>query len=115
MVLPRNFTGTPGESPHHFFRNVCLEFKKQIHATKDLAVLEREMQRFLGASKQMNWHHQNSSVYRKDTKEKAAEKVWSEFQRYTHMLRDNAPAAQPQDLLDALAEIESMIKNWEVS
>ena len=111
MSLPTNFAKGPTEEPHRFFRNLCIEFRNTIKSSKDSSKLEWEMERFLDASKQMNWHHKNTGVYHKDEGEKAALKVWSEFNRYVADIKGNKSTANPQDLLDALNEVERLVNN----
>ncbi len=109
--LPTNFSGSPGEELHRYFRNLCLEFKKAIKTSKDSLELQENMERFIDASKQMDWHKKNTGVYHKDQGAKAADKVWTEFSRYIHDLDSRPGAANPQDLLDALGEVERLVNS----
>ena len=115
MPLPNNFSSSPKEEPHRFFRNICIEFRKTIKTSKDTDKLQEEMERFLNTSKDMNWHHHNGAVYRKDEGEKACDKVWKEFDRYFKALQSQAFKANPQDLLEALGEVERLIHSLKVS
>jgi hypothetical protein len=54
------------------------------------------MEKFIGESKQMNWHTKNTGVYHKDEGKKLADKVLSEFQRY---IGDLEPYLNRADLL----------------
>ena len=74
MALPANFAKGPTEEPHRFFRNVCIHFRKVILSSKDHKALEPEIENFINASKEMNWHVKNSDVYHKDQGEKAVRK-----------------------------------------
>ncbi len=115
MTLPNNFAGAPHEEPHRYFRNSCIEFKKTIHATQDLNLLQEQMEKFISAAKQVNWHHKSSDGFRKNDGEKAADKVWKEFDRYFRSLSKDPKKASAQDLLNALAEIERLIQNFKIS
>lgn len=114
MPMPANFSA-PTEEPHRYFRNLCIEFKKAIHSSKDLNLLQDEMEKFINASKQMNWHHKDSGKYHKDAGEKAAGKVWKEFDRYFRDLSSNPDKANAQDLLEALAVVEGLIQSSRVT
>lgn len=114
MTLPFNFSGAPQEDLYHHFRNVCIEFKKTVKSTKDPSKLELEMDRFINVSSHMNWHHSNSDVYHKDEGEKSNAKILREFRRYIKALQTNSSQANPQDLLDAISEVERLIKSVKV-
>lgn len=107
MSLPANFSGFPHEELHRYFRNLCHEFKKAIQTSKDSAELQQYMDQFIDYSKQMDWHKKNTGTYHKEEGEKATNKVWDEFKRYAL----NLEKANPQDLLDALTEVERLIKS----
>lgn len=111
MELPENFGKNPTEEPHRFFRNVCIQFKKAIRSSKDYKTLEPEIENFINASKQMNWHLHSDDVYRKDQGEKAVQKVLAECDRYYKMLISDPSSAVSQDLLDSLEEVERLIHN----
>jgi len=115
MSLPANFSGKPGEEPHRYFRNSLLEFKKVVKTSKDIDQLQIEMERFLNASKQLDWHHKNPQAYRKDEAEKATGKVWTEFKRYIMGLQSKSQKVSPQDLIDALSKVEQMVLNMKVT
>ncbi len=115
MTLPDNFSGSPGQDLHSYFRNLCQEFKKVVKASKDIDLLQIEMEKFINASRDMNWHHKPSGVYHKDEGEKATGKVWKEFKRYLFELLDHPKEANPQSLLEALADIEKIIQNLKVT
>jgi hypothetical protein len=115
MPLPDNFSSAPTEGPHRFFRNVCLHFKKSIQATKDLRELEENIENFINASKQMDWHVQSGDVFRKNEGEKAVLKVLSECERYYKAMLDDPAKAVAQDLLDALDNLNHLIDSFNVS
>ncbi len=110
MALPANFAGNPGEELHHYFRNVCIEFKKILKSTRDQKLLGEQIDRFKDACKQMNWHHKNTGVYHKNPGDKAATRVADEYNRYVIALAKTPQTANPQDLLDAISEIEGLVK-----
>jgi len=115
MPLPENFSGNPGEEPHRYFRNALIEFKKVVKSSKDIDQLQIEMERFLNASKQLDWHHKNPQAYRKDEAEKATGKVWTEFKRYIMSLQSNPHKIGPQDLIDAITTVEKMVLSMKVT
>lgn len=114
MSLPFNFASPPHQEPHRYFRNLCIEFRKLIHSSKDLEMLEEAMGAFMNASKNMNWHHKDTGVYHKAQGEKVVAKVWTEFDRYIRALKASAET-NPEDLLVALDDVESLIDTFKVS
>lgn len=107
MPLPASFSGVPQEQLHHHFRNVCLEFKKVIKSSKDINELDIQMDRFINVCKEMDWQPKNSDVYRKNTAEKAVNKVINEYRNYSKALQSNSEQAISQDLIEAISEVES--------
>ncbi len=106
MSLPTNFSRAPGENSHRVFRNVCVELKRTIQKTpKNKKLLLVQMDRFLDASKNMHWKQseKNKSVYHKDEKTKAVDRVFEIFKRYLEDVEDS-----PQALLDAVTVVEDM-------
>ncbi len=114
MSLPTNF-GKPGEELHRFFRNTCIEFKKLVHSTRDIDLLQEEMQKFIDVSRQMDWHHKTTGVYHKDEGEKLADKVYAEFKRYIEALQETPEQANPSDLLLTLDLMEQMVNSFKVT
>jgi hypothetical protein len=114
MSLPPNFSGMPTEEQHHYFRNVCIALKKAIKTTKDCKVLDEKMERLISASREVEWPHSTSDVYHRDKAEKAIQKVANEFRRYLHDLENHKENANPQDLLNALALVETMVDTLKV-
>ena len=114
MSLPSSYSGAPGEEPHHYFRNVCISFKKTLNSSKNIIELQTEMDRFINAAKQMHWHQKNEEIWRKDEGEKAANKVFDEFRRYVKDLESSPEKAVVQDLLDAISNIERLIGNLKI-
>jgi hypothetical protein len=115
MSLPANFGQNPTEEPHRFFRNVCIQFRKAILSSKNYQMLESEIENFINASKEMNWHVKNSDVYHKDQGEKAVQKVLSECDRYYKSLITDPSSAVAQDLIEALAEVERLVDNFKAT
>lgn len=114
MSLPANFASVPGEEPHRVFRNICIDFRKSIKSSKNIDDLQEQMLRFINASKQMHWPHHQSGVYHKEAGEKACDKVWAEFKRYIMGLATKNKDINPQDLIDALTEVEKMVDSFKV-
>jgi len=115
MSLPANFSEEPGEELHRYFRNALIEFKKVVKYSKDIDQLQIEMERFLNASKELNWHHKNPQAYSKDKAEKATGKVWTEFKRYIMDLQSNPQKVSSQALIDALSNVEQMVLSMKVT
>jgi hypothetical protein len=114
MEIPANYGTAPGEEPRHYFRNICIAFKKTLQETKSIPKLQQAMGDFLNAAKAMRWHHKHEEIYRKDEGEKAMQKVWNEFKRYLIALEKNPEEAKPQDVMEAILEIERLIRNISV-
>ena len=115
MELPASFESPPGKEPHRSFRNTCIEFRKMHKSSKDIEMLKQEMEKFIGESKQMNWHVKNTSTYHKDEGKKLADKVLSEFQRYINDLEPYLNRADPSDVIEALKLLEQFINNYRVT
>lgn len=113
MQLPDNFS-TPHEELHHHFRNLCIAFRKVIETSEDTEKLQQSMEDFRDVAKQMDWHHKASGVYHREAGEKVTRKVRNEFDRYIITL-DRGEETNRQDLLDALAEVERLIKEMLVT
>lgn len=106
MALPENFSSQPNGEPHRYFRNLIIEFKKKVQYGADLNELQKDMDNFLDVCKQLDWGHKSSGTYSKPVGEKACQKVWEAFDRY---FKDQA---RPQDLIDALTEVERLVNNF---
>jgi hypothetical protein len=115
MPLPTNFSGPPNEELHRYFRNLCIDFRKLVTKTKDTTELAMELERLVNASRQLDWHNKRTGVYHKNEGDKAIHKVWAECQRYIDGLKQKNSDANPQDLLDALSNIESLINSLKVT
>lgn len=110
MPLPANFGGSPQEDLHHHYRNICIEFKKNINTSKEIETLDEELDKFINISKEVSWDRKSSDIYRKDWAEKAVNKVINEFRRYEKEIQNNRNKANPKDLLNAISEIEHLIQ-----
>ncbi|MFZ0564819.1 MAG: hypothetical protein WAM28_01300 [Chlamydiales bacterium] len=114
MSLPPSYSGLPVEEQYRYYRNICIKFKKIIKSSKDIDELQMHMDQFLNASKQVQWPHETSQVYHKDIAEKTLQKVPNEFRRYIQDLEKDSSHANPQDLLDALEMVETMIDSLKI-
>ncbi len=115
MELPANFESPPGKELHRVFRNTCIEFRKLLKNSKDLNELKEEMEKFIGESKQMDWHVKTSAVYHKDEGKKLTDKVLNEFQRYIQDLEPYLNRADPSALIQAIKSMEQFIDNYKVT
>lgn len=115
MPLSESFERPPGETPHHYFSKVYRDLKKAVQSSKDTELLEREMQKFIDACRQMNWHYQTNSVQHKGEGEKIANKIYTEFKRYIADLRKRPGNAQSEDLLTSLKLMEPLIYTYQVT
>ena len=111
--LPSSFSMRPGQDPHNYFRNLCIEFKKVLKQTDDVELLQQEMEKLMNASKEMKWNEKHNIPLKQETGEKAIAKVWHEFQRYMTAL-EKSSKVDHQDLLDALDQIEVLLRNFDV-
>lgn len=115
MELPVNFESRPGKEPHRIFRNTCIEFRKLLKSSKNINELKLMMEKFIGESKQMNWHTKNTGVYHKDEGKKLADKVLSEFQRYINDLEPYLNRADPSHVIESLTMLEQLINDFKVT
>ena len=97
-----SFYSPPGQSPHKYFKNLLLSFKKEIETTTEIKLLEEKMQAVINAAKDLKFldHHKNSTFHIPDA-EKVLDKMFNEFKRYISSLR-NKKNLSPQDLLDSI-------------
>ncbi len=108
--LPSSFSSLPDEDPHKYFKNLIIDFKKEIEGALDVEALQEKMQTIINASKEMKYldNHQ-TGVYHKSATTKALSKIWKEFDRYIMTAQKTPNKANPQDLLDAIAIVESLL------
>jgi len=112
--IPTSFASSPHQDPHKYFQNLCIEFEKLLHESKDCDQLEFEMARLINASKDMIWSHKASETYRKEDGEKACKKVWYEFSRYVAALKNSSTNTNCQDILDSIDELKRLLKKNEI-
>lgn len=110
--IPTNFGTSPDQEPHKYFRNLCQEFRKLLVSSKDSDQLQFEMTKLINASRDLSWKHKCTQTYKKDVGEKACQKVWHEFSRFMKGFESNPNNLQ--DLLDAIMELERLLKDYEV-
>jgi len=111
--VPVNFSTNPSQSPHKYFYNLCLQFKKKLQSINDADILEDEMQSIINAGRQLTWKEPKHHVYKKNEGEKILDRIFSEFQRYIKSLREKRKG-NFQDLLDALNQLLDLIKREKV-
>lgn len=114
MSLPPSFSGMPVEEQCHYYRTVCIEFKKVIKSSKNVAELQEQIDRFLSASREVQWPDHTSGSYHKDEVEKAVQKVANQFRRYVQTLEKEPEKAQHEDLLNALILVETQIDQLKI-
>lgn len=108
--LPSSFSSMPDQDPHKYFKNLLLDFKKEIEGAVDIEVLQEKMQGIINASKEMKYHDNHpKSVYHKPATTKALSRIWKEFDRYIYTAQNNPDQANSQSLLDAIAIVESLL------
>lgn len=113
--LSPSYSSLPDEDPHKYFKNLLIDFKKEIEAAIDVAALQEKMLMLINASKQMSYlDNHPTSIYHKPETKKALNKVWKEFDRYILTYQKNPSKANPQDLLDALSIVESLLVENEI-
>lgn len=112
--LPSSFAMRPGQDPHNYFRNLCIEFKKLLKDSDDIDLLQDEMLILINASKEMKWNEDHKKPLKQEVGEKAMAKLWHEFQRYIDGLEKSPAKANRQDLLDAFNEVERLLKNFDI-
>jgi hypothetical protein len=104
-----------GQNSNKYFHNLCIEFVKTLHQSKDPNRLEIEMEKVINASKQMNWKKEKKSVWKKEDGEKALNRVWSEFSRYVQSLRKKENESNLKELLEALSEVQRLVDALKVT
>lgn len=114
MSLPPSYSGMPGEGQYHYYRNLCQELKKVIHASKEPEVLKQEVEKFINASRQVQWPHEPSETYHGDKSEKAVQKVVNEFLRYIKDLETEPGKAQYEDLLNSILILETQLDQLKI-
>jgi len=113
--IPCNFSRPTGQELHHYFRNLCLEFKKTLHNTKDVETLQVEMDKIINACKDLKWKEPKHDIWKKTEGEKAILKLFAEFKRYIKDLRCEPEKVSSQYVLTALDEIIKLIESQKVT
>lgn len=108
MSIPYNFAGRPQEELHHHFRNVCIDFRKVAKASKDPSQLDEQLDRFISTSKEITW------LDAKIDGPKAVKKAIGEYQHYIKDLQSNPKQADPKNLINALADVEKLIRAHQI-
>jgi hypothetical protein len=114
MTHFEDFDHAPGQNPHKYFHNLCIEFRKTLTKTKNPNLLEIEMEKLINASKQMQWKEEKKHFWKKSEGEKTLDKVWTEFSRYVKTLRQDPKNADATDLLRAFSEVERLVEALKV-
>ncbi|NGX52454.1 MAG: hypothetical protein KR126chlam5_00753 [Candidatus Anoxychlamydiales bacterium] len=115
MSLPSSFSSNPDQDPHKYFKNLIIDFKKEVKGAVDSEALEEKMSMIINASKEMQYiDNHKKGVYHKPETKKALEKLFSEFDRYILTIQKNPSKANAQDLLDAIAIVETLISENDI-
>ncbi|NGX44147.1 MAG: hypothetical protein K1060chlam3_00311 [Candidatus Anoxychlamydiales bacterium] len=115
MSLPSSFSSNPDQDPHKYFKNLIIDFKKEVKRDVDYEALEEKMSMIINASKEMQYiDNHKKDVYHKPETKKALEKLFSEFDRYILTIQKNPSKANAQDLLDAIAIVETLISENDI-
>lgn len=115
MTLPSSFSSNPNQDPHKYFKNLLIDFKKEIKGAVDTDALQEKMSTVINASKELLYkdNHQKAIFHKPETK-KAIEKIWTEFDRYILTIQKEPSKANAQDLLDAIAIVETHISENDI-
>ncbi|NGX40383.1 MAG: hypothetical protein KR126chlam4_00203 [Candidatus Anoxychlamydiales bacterium] len=115
MTLPSSFSSNPDQDPHKYFKNLILDFKKEVKGAVDTDALEEKMSMIINASKEMLYKDAHKkAIYHKPETKKALDKLWTEFDRYILTIQKNPSKANAQDLLDAIAIVETLISENDI-
>lgn len=108
--LPSSFSSLPDQNHHKYFKNLLTDFKKEIQGALDIDALQEKMQELINAAKEMKYLNNNQKgIYHLPPASKALSKLWKEFDRYIFTAQKIPGNANPQDLLDAIAIVESLL------
>lgn len=108
--LPSSFSSLPDQDPHKYFKNLLIDFKKEIKGAVDLDPLQEKMQTLINASKEMSYKDTHKKgVFHLPETQKAISKIWTEFDRYILTYQKEPQKANAQDLLDAITLVESLL------
>ena len=115
MSLPSSFSSNPDQDPHKYFKNLIIDFKKEVKGAVDSEALEEKMSMIINASKEMQYtDNHKKGIYHKPETKKALDKLFSEFDRYILTIQKNPSEANAQDLLDAIAIVETLISENDI-
>lgn len=115
MDIPSSFSSNPDRDPHKYFKNLLIDFKKEIASAVDVDALQDKMQTIINASKQMYYTDPKSkSIFHKPETKKTLDKVFNEFDRYILTIQKNPSKANAQDLLDSIYLVESLLIENEI-
>jgi len=113
--MPKSFSSLPNQDPHKYFKNLLIAFKKEIKGAIDVAALQEKMETIINAAKEMKYTDPHKkSIFHKPETEKALNKVFSEFDRYILTYQKDPAKTEDQDLLDAIAIVESLLSENEI-
>ncbi|EKE21588.1 MAG: hypothetical protein ACD_7C00181G0002 [uncultured bacterium] len=108
--LSSGFSSAPDQGLHKYFKNLLISFKKEIQGGVDLDALQEKMQDLINASKEMKYPDNHpSNIFHIPETEKALSRLWKEFDRYIFTAQKSPGIANPQDLLEAIAIVESLL------
>lgn len=115
MTLPSSFSSNPDQDPHKYFKNLIIDFKKEIKGAVDTDALQEKMSTLINASKELIYKdtHKKDIFHKPETK-KAIEKIWTEFDRYILTIQKEPSKANAQDLLEAIAIVETYISENDI-
>lgn len=113
--LPSNFSSSPDQDPHKYFKNLLIDFKKAIENNSNIDILQQNMEALINAAKQMQYIDQHKkSIYHKPETTKALSKIWTEFDRYFITKKNTPKKANPNDLLEAIILVENLLNNFNI-
>lgn len=112
--IPVNFSMNPSQTPHKYFYNLCLQFKKSLSKEENINELEEQMQQLINASKDLQWKESKYHIYKKREGEKIIDRIFSEFRRYCKDIREKNESKNLQDILDALEQLLDFIEREKV-
>ncbi|MFA6118639.1 MAG: hypothetical protein WC688_01850 [Parachlamydiales bacterium] len=115
MNLSPSFSSTPGQDPLKYYRNILLDFKKEVDGGADIEDLSQKMEILINASKEMKYLDKHKKgIFHKPETDKTISKVFTEFDRYVLDLQKHPSKANRRDLLNAIASLEALLKENEI-
>lgn len=113
--IPKNFSSATGQENHKYFFNLIVEFKKLLESSRDIDMLQIQMEKFLNAAKDMNFKKEKKEIFKKDEAEKIISRIWNEFKRYLEYLLKKEKQTNLQDLLDEMEKLKKMVEEGEIT